>query len=120
MILATAAAGLLGTPAAIAAEVPAIAHPNLVQSGASAEEERGVVFFLESRLAPGMVAVGTAHTITPETLARAQRVELVLPGSRAPVAVAERFAVAPGRPFSAADGTPRDDYTVFLLAAKPR
>jgi hypothetical protein len=104
--------------AAASAEAPAIARPRL--AGQPAGDARGVVFFLESKLAPGMVAVGAAHTLTPETLARAQRVELALPGARAPVAVADRFAVAPGRPFSDADAALRDDYMVFLLAAKPR
>jgi von Willebrand factor type A domain-containing protein len=116
-----AAATSLGLVAAAAtSQAPAIARPGLAKIGAAPADARGVVFFLESALAPGMVAVGTAHTLAPEALARAQRVELVLPGSLAPVAVAERFAVAPGRPFSAEDGTMRDDYAVFLLAAKPR
>jgi hypothetical protein len=35
-----------------------------------------------------MVAIGTAHTFAPEALAKAQRVELALPGSLAPVATA--------------------------------
>ena len=118
-ILATAVAGLLAI-AATTAQAPAIARPRLAPSGAAARDARGVVFFLESQLAPGMVAVGTAHTLAPEALAQAQRVELALPGSRAPVAVAERFAVAPGKPFSAADGTMREDFAVFLLASKPR
>src|SRR5262249_30447423 len=79
----------------------------------------GVVFFLQAGLAHGMVAVGTAHTLAPDVLAQAQRVELALPGSRAPVASAERFAAAPGRPFGEA-GTMRGDFTVFLLATAPR
>ncbi len=116
--LAAAVAALLA--AAAAAEAPAIARPRLAQGGSPAADARGVVFFLESRLAHGMVAVGTAHTFAPDALARAQRVELALPGTLAPVAMAERFAVAPGRPFSAADGTLREDYAVFLLASKPR
>jgi hypothetical protein len=104
--------------AAANAEPPAIARPRL--AGNPPAEVRGVVFFLESKIAPGIVAVGTAHTLTPEALARAQRVELALPGTRAPVAVSERFAVAPGRPFSDADAALRDDYAVFVLAARPR
>ena len=101
------------------AEAPAIARPRLAETP-SAGDARGVVFFLESKLAPGMVAVGTAHTLAPEALARAQRVELELPGTRAPVAVSDRFAVAPGRPFSDADAALREDYMVFLLSGKPR
>jgi hypothetical protein len=118
-ILATAIAGLLAI-AATTAQAPAIARPRLAQSGSAARDARGVVFFLESRLAPGMVAVGTAHTLGPEALAQTERVELALPGSRAPVAVAERFAVAPGKPFSADDGSMREDFAVFLLASVPR
>lgn len=118
-ILATAVAGLLAI-AATTAQAPAIARPRLAQSGSAARDARGVVFFLEARLAPGMVAVGTAHTFAPEALAQAQRVELALPGSRAPVAVAERFAVAPGKPFSADDGSMREDFAIFLLASVPR
>jgi von Willebrand factor type A domain len=101
------------------AEVPAIARPRLAGTPA-AGDARGVMFFLESKLAPGMVAVGTAHTLTPEALARAQRVEFALTGSRTPVAVSDRYAVAPGRPFSDADAALRDDYMVFLLSSKPR
>jgi hypothetical protein len=119
MILATASAGLLAI-AAGAAEAPAIARARLAQTGSSPRDARGVVFFLAAQLEPGMVAVGTAHTFAPEVLAAAQRVELTPPGSRAPVAVAERFAVAPGKPFSAADGTMREDFAVFLLARAPR
>lgn len=118
-ILATAVAGLIAI-AATTARAPAIARPRLAQSGAAARDVRGVVFFLETRLAPGMVAVGTAHTLTLESLAQAQRVELALPGSRAPVAVAERFAVAPGKPFGPSDGSLREDFAVLLLASQPR
>jgi hypothetical protein len=117
MILAAAVAGLLAI-AATAAQPPAIARPRLAPSGAAPGEARGVVFFLESKIAPGMVAVGAAHTFAPDALARAQRVELVPPGSRTAVAVVERFAVAPGRPFG--DAAMRDDYAVFQLTAKPR
>jgi hypothetical protein len=106
--------------AAATSQPPAIARPGLPTTGAAPSDARGVVFFLESSLAPGMVAVGTAHTLAPDALARAQRVELALPGSLARVAVSERFAVAPGRPFSADDGTMRDDFAVFLLSARPK
>src|SRR5258706_1104398 len=116
--LATAASLLL--VAAGRAEAPAIARPGLARIGASAADSRGVVFFLASDLAPGMVAVGTAHTVAPEQLARAQRMEVALPGSLAPVAVSERYAVAPGRPFNAADGTLRGDFALSRLAATPR
>jgi len=102
--------------AAASAEAPAIARPRLAASG----DARGVVFFLESKLAPGMVAVGAAHTLAPDALSRAGRVELALPGTRAPIAVSDRFAVAPGRSFSEGDAALRDDYMVFLLPAKPR
>ena len=115
-----AAVALLFAAGDSAAEAPAIARPGLARIGVPAADARGVVFFLESALAPGMVAVGTAHTLAPEALARAQRVELALPGSLAQVAVAERFAVAPGQPFSATDGTLREDFAVLLLASKPR
>jgi hypothetical protein len=118
-ILAAAVAALL-TASAARGEAPAIARPRLARGADSAGDARGVVFFLESALAPGIVAIGAAHTFAPETLARAQRIELALPGSLAPVASAERYAVAPGQPFSSADGTLRDDYAVFLLVAKPR
>jgi len=116
MLWAAVTASLLA--AAASAEAPAIARPRL--AGNPASDARGVVFFLESRLAPGVVAVGAAHTLAPEALARAQRVELTLPGSRAPIAVSDRFAVTPGRPFSDADAALRDDYVVFLLSARPR
>jgi hypothetical protein len=115
--LLAAVSALLATTAA-SAEAPAIARPRL--AGDPAANARGVVFFLESKLAPGIVAVGAAHTLAPDALARAQRVELALPGVKAPVAVADRFAVAPGRPFSDADAALRDDYLVFQLSAKPR
>ncbi len=117
--LAAAVTGLLAT-AASSAEAPAIARPGLARIGSSPAHARGVVFFLEAKVAAGMVAVGTAHTTAPEALARAQRMELALPGSLAQVAVSERYAVAPGRPFNAAEGTVREDYAVFLLTAKPR
>jgi hypothetical protein len=110
---------LLAVTAAAAAEAPAIARPRL--AGDPAGKSRGVVFFfLESKVAPGVVAVGTAHAIAPAELASSPRVEFALIGSGATVAASERFAVTPGRPFSDADGTLREDYTVFLLTAKPR
>jgi hypothetical protein len=118
-ILATVVAALL-TAAVATADTPAIARPRLASSDDPVGDRRGIVFFLESGLAPGMVAIGAAHTFAPETLARAQRLELAPLGSGAPVAFAERYAVAPGRPFSAADGTLREDYAVFLLASRPR
>jgi hypothetical protein len=117
-ILATAA-GLLAI-GATNVDPPAIARLRLAPGGSAPVDARGVVFFLETRLAPGVVAVGAAHTLEPETLAKAQRVDLVLPGSHEPVGVAERYAVAPGRPFGADGGTMRGDFAVLLVAGKPR
>ena len=117
--LAIAVPGLL-IAATATAEAPAIARPGLARIGTSAADARGIVFFLKSDLAHGMVAVGTGHTLTLDALARAGRVELALPRSLSQVAYAERFAVPPGRPFSAPDGTLREDFAVFLLASAPQ
>ena len=102
------------------ADAPALARPGLPSLGRSAADAPGVVFFLESDLKPGMVAVGTAHTLAVEDLARAGRVEFALPRTLSRVAWSERFAAAPGRPFSVPGGTLRDDFSVFQLAAAPR
>ncbi len=117
--LAIAVSGL-HVAATATAEAPAIARPGLARIGISAADARGIVFFLKSDLAHGMVAVGTGHSLTLDALARAGRVELVLPRSLSQVASAERFAVPPGRPFSAPGGTLREDFAVFLLASAPR
>jgi len=102
------------------AESPAIARPGLSRIGVSAADSRGLVFFLESDLAHGAVAVGTGHTLALEALARAGRVEFALPHSLTRVAYSERFAVPPGRPFSLADASLRGDFVVFLLSGPPQ
>jgi len=110
---------LLAAPAA-RAEDPAIARPGLPDIGQSAADARGVVFFLAVRHPPGVAAVGTAHTLRLEDLARAARVELALPRSLRRVATADGLLVPPGRPFSLPGASLREDFLVYALEAEPR
>jgi len=119
-IVWVALAAGLWVAAAARAESPAIARPGLSRIGISAADARGLVFFLESDLAHGAVAVGTGHTLALEALARAGRVEFALPRSLTRVAYSERFAVPPGRPFSLPDASLRGDFVVYLLASPPQ
>ena len=118
------AAGLLGisliAPIASAEEEPAIARPGLPKIGISAADARGVVFFLESEVEPGVVAVGTGHTLRLTDLAEAGRVDFALPRSLTRVGTSESFAVPPGKPFSLPGASMRGDFVVFRLDKEPR
>jgi hypothetical protein len=115
-----AMATLLWVANAALADAPALARPGLPAIGHSAADARGVVFFLESDVQPGVVAVGTGHTLDVEDPARAGRIEFALPRTHDRVASSERFATAPGRPFSLPGASLRDDFMVYRLAAAPR
>jgi hypothetical protein len=67
----------------------------------------------------GYAAVGTAHAFEQSLLAEAEEVGFVLgqPGRR--VATSRGLLVPPGRPFTAAGATLRDDFNVYALDARP-
>ncbi|MEM7411641.1 MAG: vWA domain-containing protein [Myxococcota bacterium] len=110
----------LAAGSAAAAEDPAIARPGMPKIGISAADARGVVFFLASEIEPGVVAVGTGHTLRLGDLARAGRVEFALPRSLSRAGSAEAFAVPPGQPFSLPGASMRDDFVVFRLTEAPK
>ena len=120
MILAAAVAGLLAT----AADDRAAARDRAPASRAERSCGRATRAASCSSSSPGSHRAwwrsAPRTRFAPEALAQAQRVELALPGSRAPVAVVDRFAVAPGPPVRRRDATMREDFAVFLLASVPR
>jgi hypothetical protein len=99
---------------------PAVARPGTASAGASAAEARGLVFFLAVDGAPGVAAVGTAHTIPLEQVAAAGKVDFFLGGTLTHVASSTGFLVPPGRPFSLPDSTIRGDFVVYALDAPPK
>ena len=112
--------GLASLPTASWGAEPAIAQPGLARAGQSAVDAKGVVFFLRLDGENGVAAVGTAHTLRLDDLARAGRVEFFLPRSLRRVAASERFLVPPGRPFSAPGASLGEDFVVYALAGPPK
>jgi hypothetical protein len=111
------AVGLLGAPAARAAEeLPAVARPRL--PGAADGSGSGTVFFLALPDGP-VAAVGAAHSFDLGALAGATAVEFRLGRTGAEVARSERLLAPPGRAFADARGSLRGDLVIFALAAPP-
>jgi hypothetical protein len=101
-------------PCASAAQGPRVARPSLPVKGASAVDTRGVVFFL--KLPDGRsAAVGTAHTFPLRDIAKAGRTDFYLGLSLKKVGSSTRFLTQPGKPFSLAGATLRDDFLVYAL-----
>lgn len=96
---------------------PATARPAL--SG-SAQAARGLVFLLAVEPAPGVAAVGTAHTLPLEEIARAERVDFLLGETREVVASSQRFLATPGQPFGTSGRPLRADFLVFALDGPPQ
>jgi hypothetical protein len=119
--LVTLALLLLAATAAPSAraEAPAIARPGLAKADTSAAEARGVVFFVVVPHAPGVAAVGTAHTFPLERIATADRMDFFLGRSLHHVATSRRFLVRPGKPFSLPGATIRGDFAVYALEQAP-
>lgn len=112
------ALALLAAPNALATgDLPAVARP--VLPGAPADPARGLVFFLPA--GPGRVAaVGTAHSLDLDALARTGAVEFRLGRSGRRVASSRAFLAVPGRPFDAPGGSLRGDFAIYALDAPPR
>ncbi len=110
----------LGLAAPAGAAKPAIARPGLAGAGASAAAARGLVFFLEIEGAPGVAAVGTAHTYPIKRIAESGRVDFFLGGTLGHIGTSERFLVQPGRPFSLPDATIRGDFVVYAFDEAPK
>jgi len=111
------ALALLAAPGSLAAgDPPAVARPAL--PGAPADPARGLVFFLPA--GPGRVAaVGTAHSLDLDALARTGAIEFRLGRSGRRVASSRAFLALPGRPFDAPGGSLRGDFAIYALDAPP-
>jgi hypothetical protein len=118
LLLISALALALAAPAGAAK--PAIARPGLAGAGASAAAARGLVFFLEIEDAPGVAAVGTAHTYPIERITESGRVDFFLGGTLGHIGTSERFLVQPGRPFSLPDASIRGDFVVYAFDKAPK
>jgi hypothetical protein len=103
-----------------AAELPAVANPELLGADghASREGAGGTVFFL-ALPAGGVAAVGAAHSFDLAKLAAAAAVEFRLGHTGKRVARSSGFLAPPGRPFADLDGALRDDFVLFALDAPP-
>jgi hypothetical protein len=108
----------LALPGAASAIEPAVARPHFV----SGTEPRagGSAFFVMVPGDPGAVAITTAHAFELGDLVLAREVRFELAAKKERVSVASRLHAEPGRPFSAAGGTLRDDFLVFALDLAPK
>ncbi|HXK22629.1 MAG TPA: VWA domain-containing protein [Myxococcota bacterium] len=106
-------------PALAHAALPRVARPSLPGKGKSAVDARGLIFFLALKDG-GVAAVGTAHTFTPEDVARAGRTDFYLGTTFKRVGSSSRFLVPPGRSFSAPGASMREDFWVYALDEPPQ
>jgi hypothetical protein len=113
IVLASAASA----PAARAAE-PAVARPRFVAG--TETKAGGTAFFVAAPGEAGAVAVTTAHAFPLAALAQASEVRFELGAAKQRVSVASRLHAEPGRPFSEAGGSLRDDFLIFALDLAPR
>ena len=107
-----------GLSPAQAAE-PAIARPVLHGGNPTLGSARGLVFLLAVEPAPGVAAVGTAHTLTLEEIAHSGQVDFRLGETERVIATSRRFLTRPGQPFGSPGSALRRDFMVFALDAAP-
>jgi hypothetical protein len=105
-------------PSAVWAALPAVARPSVPTTSAS--ESPGVVFFLGVRGEPGVVAVGTAHTLPLAEITKAGKVEFYSGTTMRRLGSSSRFLAPPGKPFSLPGASLVDDFLVFALDAVPK
>ena len=106
-------------PALSRAALPRVARPSLPTKGKSAVDARGLVFFVA--LKDGSIAaVGTAHTFSLSDVARAGRTDFYLGTSLRRVGSSSRFLVKPGRPFTTAGASKREDFWVYAFDQPPQ
>ena len=118
-LLASLLLALASTPGR-AAELPAVARPELLGAdGAPAKEGAGGTVFFLRLPAGGVAAVGAAHSFELEKLAAAPAVEFRLGRSGKRVARATGFLAPPGTPFADKSASLRDDFVLFALDAAP-
>ena len=98
---------------------PAVARPALRSGAQAPQSARGVAFMLSVDSAPGVAAVGTAHTLRLEEIARAGQVDFLLGETQLVAASSQRFLVPPGQPFGIPNHPLRADFMVFALDAPP-
>lgn len=101
------------------AEQPAVARPALRPGPQAGLPARGLVFMLSVDSAPGVAAVGTAHTLPLAEIARAGRVDFLLGETQRVAASSQRFLAPPGQPFGSFEHPLRADFMVFALDAAP-
>jgi hypothetical protein len=118
LALGLGVAGALALPCAAAAIEPAVARPHFV----SGTEPRagGSAFFVAVPGDAGAVAITTSHAFELGDLVLAREVRFELAAAKQRVSVASRLHAEPGKPFSAAGGTLRDDFLVFALDLAPK
>jgi hypothetical protein len=105
-------------PTAAWAALPAVARPSVPTTSAS--ESPGVVFFLGVRGEPGVVAVGTAHTLPLAEITKAGKVEFYSGNTLRRLGSSSRFLAPPGKPFSLPGASLEDDFLVFALDTVPK
>ncbi|HVH07230.1 MAG TPA: hypothetical protein VNE71_14660, partial [Myxococcota bacterium] len=97
-----------------AAESPRVARGMLRGLG-----EAGLAFFLPAPGKAGAVAVGAAHSFDATRLAEAGEVAFETAPGAAPAARSQRYYAKPGAAYHLPGSSPRGDYVVFALEAKP-
>lgn len=110
-------AGALAVPSAARAVEAAVARPRFVAG--TEPKAGGSAFFVAAPGDAGAVAVTTAHAFALGDLVQASEVSFELAADKQRVSVASRLHAEPGRPFSAAGGTLRDDFLIFALDLAP-